>query len=120
MAITLVSAFSARRRGVSSQSGQWEPSRSFGIATSSVPTRVSNGRCRYPLRRFVRSVVTSPYGAPQIASASALISAAMNLSSIARSTSGAWASSSLRMMSVTDMVVLTTASLPHKILRRFS
>ena len=72
------------------------------------------------MREFVRSSQTSPYAAPQIASASAPINAAMSLAIIARNTSGPAASSSLRTTSVTDKVVSTTASLPHKIFDRFS
>ena len=42
----LVSAFSARDRRSSSHSGKYEPCRSFGIARSRVPARVSKSRCR--------------------------------------------------------------------------
>ena len=84
----MVSARSARLRRSSSQSGKYDPERSFGIATSSVPARVSKSRCRYPLREFTRSGLGCPYGAPQIASASAPINASMNAVNIPRSRSG--------------------------------
>ncbi|GAB2766268.1 hypothetical protein GCM10027090_40360 [Sinomonas soli] len=60
MATTVVRAASARRRRSSSQSGKYDPARSFGIATSMVPARVSKSRCRYPLRRFTRSGLAVP------------------------------------------------------------
>src|SRR5919205_1014791 len=53
-----------------------------------VPARVSHSRGRYPLRWLVRSSLRCPYGAPQIASASADISASANVFTIARSRSG--------------------------------
>jgi hypothetical protein len=53
-----------------------------------VPARVSHSRVRYPLREFTRSWLRCPYGAPQTASASALISASANVFTIARNTSG--------------------------------
>ena len=53
-----------------------------------MPARVSHSRGRYPLREFTRSSLRCPYGAPQIASASALISASANVFTIARSRSG--------------------------------
>jgi hypothetical protein len=70
-------ACSARSRRSSSQSGKLEPSRSFGMATSIVPARVSKSRPRYPLRELIRSAERAPYGA-QIASASADINACTN------------------------------------------
>jgi hypothetical protein len=57
-ATTATSACSARRRG-SSQRGKSLPLRSFGMATSSVPSRVSQGRCRYPWRCVGRSSLRS-------------------------------------------------------------
>jgi hypothetical protein len=57
--ITATSACSARRRGINRNSGEYTPWRSFGTAKSIVPTRVSHGRCRYPLREFSRSSVRS-------------------------------------------------------------
>ena len=45
-AITDTNACSARRRGCSSQSGKYEPSLSFGTASSIEPTRVSQSRSR--------------------------------------------------------------------------
>ncbi len=62
--------------------------RSFGIASSIVPARVSHSRARYPLREFTRSSLRCPYGAPQTASASADISASANVFTIARNRSG--------------------------------
>jgi hypothetical protein len=44
VATTEISVCSARRRRSSSQSGKYEPVRSFGIASSSVPARVSHAR----------------------------------------------------------------------------
>ena len=46
VATTEINADSARLRRSSSQSGKYDPSRSFGIATSIVPARVSRSRCR--------------------------------------------------------------------------
>ena len=46
VATTLTRACSARRRCSSSQSGKYEPDRSFGIANSIVPARVSHSRYR--------------------------------------------------------------------------
>ena len=43
---TVVRASSARLRRSSSQSGKYEPWRSFGIARFRLPVRVSNWRCR--------------------------------------------------------------------------
>ena len=63
--------------------------RSFGIASSTVPARVSHSRRRYPDRReFTRSVVTSPYPALQRTSTSASIIRWANSRIISRSTSG--------------------------------
>src|SRR5919202_1104264 len=53
-----------------------------------VPARVSHSRGRYPLRWLVRSSRRCPYCAPQIASASADISASANVFTIARNRSG--------------------------------
>ena len=78
----MVSAASARRRRCSSQSGKNVPSRSFGTATSMVPTRVSRSRCRYPLRRFARSGLRTPYSAPHTLSACADSNVLMNVSSM--------------------------------------
>src|SRR5699024_4697714 len=47
VAITVVSARSARVRRSSSQSGKKEPERNLGTATSTVPTRVSRSRWQY-------------------------------------------------------------------------
>ena len=58
MATTEASARSARRR-CSRKPRKYDPWRSFGIASSIVPARVSHSR-RYPLREFTRSGVTSP------------------------------------------------------------
>ena len=69
MAITVDSARSARERRSSSQSGKNAPWRSFGTATSMVPTRVSRSRWRYPLRWLTSSVEAKPYSAPQTVSA---------------------------------------------------
>jgi hypothetical protein len=60
VATTLTSARSARVRRSNNHSGKYDPERSFGIATSIVPARVSKSRCRYPLREFTRSVLRSP------------------------------------------------------------
>jgi hypothetical protein len=46
VATTEARACSARRRWVNSQSGKYEPWRSFGIASSIVPARVSQSRRR--------------------------------------------------------------------------
>jgi hypothetical protein len=46
----------------------------LGMARSMVPARVSQGRCRKPLRQFVRSLLRSAYPAPHTASTSACIS----------------------------------------------
>ena len=62
MATTEASARSARRR-CSRNDGKYDPCRSFGIASSTVPARVSHSRRRYPFREFTRSGVTSPYPA---------------------------------------------------------
>ena len=95
MATTVTSAASARRRRCSSHSGKYEPVRSFGIASSIVPARMSQSRRRYPLRVLVRSLLRSPNGAPHTASASAPINASTNVDSISRNRSGlAWASCS--------------------------
>ena len=50
-----MSARSARLRRSSSQSGKYDPCRSFGMETSSVPARVSKSRCLCPLRELARS-----------------------------------------------------------------
>jgi hypothetical protein len=50
-------------------------------------SRVSHSRCRYLLRVFTRSSLRSPYSAPHIASASALISACANERTMPRSRS---------------------------------
>ena len=50
VAITVDRARSARERRSNSRSGKNAPWRSFGTATSIVPTRVSRSRWRYPLR----------------------------------------------------------------------
>ena len=68
----------------SNQSGKNDPCRSLGIATSIVPTRVSRSRCRYPLRRLIRSCVRVPYSAPHTLSACADSSAWMNVVSMSR------------------------------------
>jgi hypothetical protein len=49
---------------------------------------VSNWRCRYPLRWFVRSALRWPYPAPHKTSASAPIKVWMNMDNNSRSTSG--------------------------------
>ena len=67
---------------------KYDPARSFGIASSTVPARVSHSRRRYPLREFTRSGVTSPYPALQRTSTSASIIRWANSQIIARSTSG--------------------------------
>src|SRR5690625_1065618 len=54
VAITVVSARSARVRRSSSQSGKKDPERNLCTATSMVPTRVSRSRWWYPLRTLVR------------------------------------------------------------------
>jgi hypothetical protein len=54
VATTVASARSARRRRSSSHSGKQLPCRSFGIASSTVPARVSHSRRRQPLREFTR------------------------------------------------------------------
>ena len=54
------------------------------MASSMVPARVSQSRARYQLRELTRSSLRCPYGAPQIASASADISASANVFTIAR------------------------------------
>jgi hypothetical protein len=46
VATTDTSAASARRRRSSSQSGTYDPDRSFGIASSMLPARVSHRRVR--------------------------------------------------------------------------
>src|SRR6185437_13061063 len=70
---------------------------SFGIATSTVPTRVSSSRARYPLRRFTRSWLRTPYSAPHTLSACADSSAFTNVVNSSRSRSGlASASSSFK------------------------
>lgn len=62
-----------RTRQLSTQHGVLVPkdkkSGSFGIASSTVPARVSHCRERYPLRRLTRSSLTCPYPALHIASA---------------------------------------------------
>jgi hypothetical protein len=63
------------------------------MASSIVPTRVSQARSRYPFRFVVRSSLRSPYGAPQIASASAPINASANVFTMLRSKSGLASSS---------------------------
>ena len=68
--------------------GKYDPARSFGIASSIVPARVSHSRRRYPLREFTRSGVTSPYPALQRTSTSASIIRWANSRIISRSTSG--------------------------------
>jgi len=93
VATTVTSAASARRRRSSSQSGKYEPCRSFGIASSILPARVSHSRRRYPLQIFTRSSLRTPNGAPQTASASAPISAPANVFTISRSRSGLAAAS---------------------------
>src|SRR4029077_8740423 len=70
VATTEASARSARRR-CSRNAGKYDPARSFGIASSIVPARVSHSRRRYPLREFTRSGVTSPYPALHRTSTSA-------------------------------------------------
>src|SRR6185437_7349519 len=70
VATTEASARSARRR-CSRNDGKYDPARSFGIASSIVPARVSHSRRRYPLRELTRSGVTSPYPALQRTSTSA-------------------------------------------------
>ena len=87
VATTEASARSARRR-CSRNAGKYDPCRSFGIASSIVPARVSHSRRRYPLREFTRSVVTSPYPALQRTSTSASIIRCANSRIISRSTSG--------------------------------
>ena len=59
VATTEASARSARRR-CSRNDGKYDPDRSFGMASSIVPARVSHSRRRYPLRELTRSGVTSP------------------------------------------------------------
>src|SRR3954451_2688206 len=73
---TATSACSARRRG-SRKLGKYPgPERSFGIASSIAPTRVSQLRSRYPLRCALRrSGARSPNSAPIIAETSASINA---------------------------------------------
>src|SRR4051794_8837314 len=58
------------------------------MASSTVPARVSHSRGRYPLRWLTRSSLTCPYSALQSASASADMSASVNVLIIARSRSG--------------------------------
>jgi hypothetical protein len=44
-----------RRRGCRSQSGTYDPCLSLGTGSSTVPTRVSQARSRYPLRMLTRA-----------------------------------------------------------------
>jgi len=67
---TWTSARSERRLGASNHSGKYFPLRSLGISKSIVPTRVFHRHLRYPLRRFTRSALGFPYGAPQATLAS--------------------------------------------------
>ena len=87
VATTEASARSARRR-CSRNDGKYDPCRSFGIASSTVPARVSHSRRRYPFREFTRSGVTSPYPALHRTSTSASIIRWANSRIISRSTSG--------------------------------
>src|SRR5689334_5324246 len=87
VATTEASARSARRR-CSRNDGKYDPVRSFGMASSIVPARVSHSRRRYPLREFTRSGLTSPYPAPHRISTSASIIRWANSRTISRSTSG--------------------------------
>ena len=57
--ITATSAFSAVRRGWRKE-GKYDPLRSRGIRSSTVPARVSQSRSRYPLRCTCRSGLRSP------------------------------------------------------------
>ena len=84
------------------------PWRSFGIASSMVPARVSQSRRRYPLRLFTRSGVTSPYPALHRTSTSASIIRCANPLTISRSTSGlAVASASSKLPPGTGTMSLT-------------
>src|SRR3954454_12231909 len=77
-----------------------------------VPARVSKSRCRYPLRRLVRSGLATPYSAPQTASASAESNVLMNEPSSSRNRSGlAWArcSSSIRAGSILGLTVIVVS-----------
>jgi hypothetical protein len=74
------------RRRCSRNAGKYDPARSFGIASSIVPARVSYSRRQYPLREFTRSGVTSPYPAFHRTSTSASIIRCANSRTISRST----------------------------------
>ena len=76
-----------------------------------VPTRVSQRRDRYPLRRLVRSGLTTRYEAPHTRSASAPISPSAKLRTISRSRSLPPVSSCLRNHTNASMLLSITAFL---------
>src|SRR6266508_1108131 len=96
------------------------PDRSFGTSRSIVPALVSNSRGRYPLRRFTRSELLSPYGAPHTASASADMRAWMNVRSISRTRSTSASSRCLPSHTSGSTVGSTTVFLLSEFLGRFS
>ena len=76
-----------------------------------LPTRVSHRRTRYPFRRFTRSTLRCPYGAPHSASASAPINVSANVCTISRSRSASASSSCLRSHANTSILSVITAFL---------
>ena len=72
------------------------PAAASGVRNSIEPTRVSQRRVRYPLRRFTRSGLCFPQAAPQTTSASADISPCAKLRTISPNRSLPSASNWLR------------------------
>lgn len=84
----MIRAVSARLRRWSSHSDKYVPEHSLRMTTSMVPTLVSKGRWRYPLRWAWRPGSCWPHWAPHTASASADNSALTTLWSRSRIKSG--------------------------------
>src|ERR671912_1507555 len=108
---TASSACSARRRGCSNDR-KYVPGRTFGIASSIVPTRVSHVRIRYPLRWPVRSGVRSWRSAPMSPATSVSISACESTRMPSRSTSPSCSSRSLPTNADRSILGFAIASTP--------
>src|SRR3954451_21569482 len=114
---TATSACSARRRG-SRKLGKYPgPERSFGIASSIAPTRVSHTRSRYPFRCALRrSGARSPNSAPIIAETSASINASTMKRTDSRITSAC--SEPINLSTACAAVILPSSAIVVLLLRQ--
>jgi hypothetical protein len=108
---TASSPCSARRRGCS-KDGKYVPGRTFGIANSMVPTRVSQVRVRYPLRYAARSWLRSCRSAPIRPATSVSMRACDRTRMPSRSTSPSCSSRSLPTNAERSILGLAIVSTP--------